>query len=151
MQRKMPEILRWIVFAVCAAFAALAGCSHPPDETRIRNAIAAMQSAAEARKASGVLDHVGNDFTGQKGEVDRDGLARILKLEFLRNDGFAVSIGSIAIEVNGERATATFDMTVGDASRRWLPSGRETFAVVSGWRREGSDWVCYNATWDEKD
>jgi hypothetical protein len=148
MQRKMRNLLPAIAFVIGAA---LAACSHPPDETRIRNAIAAMQSAAEARKASGVLERVGNDFTGQKGEVDRDGLARILKLEFLRNDGFDVSIGSIAIEVGGDRATATFDMTVGDASRRWLPSGRETFAVVSGWRREGSDWVCYNATWEEKE
>lgn len=151
MQRRIREVLRAIAFVVCAGLVALAACSHPPDETRIRNAIAAMQAAAEARKASGVLDHVGNDFTGQNGEVDRDGLARILKIEFLRNEGFAVSIGSIAIEVDGDRATATFDMTVGDASRRWLPSGRETFAVVSGWRREGSDWVCYNATWTEKD
>ena len=63
---------------------------------------------------------------------------------------FRFSIGAIAIEIDGDRATATFDMTVGDASRRWLPSGRETFAVVSGWRREGSEWACYNATWTER-
>jgi hypothetical protein len=147
MQRKSCKVLRAIAFVFAAAVVA---CSHPPDETRIRNAIAAMQSAAEARNASGVLDHVGTDFTGQRGEVDRTGLARILKIEFLRNEGFDVSIGSIALEIVGDRATATFDMTIGDASRRWLPSGRETFAVVSGWRREGNEWVCYNATWDEK-
>ena len=150
MQRKMHEVLRKFAYVVCVALVALAGCSHPPDETRIRNAIAAMRESAELRNASGVLDHVGNDFTGQKGELDRAELARILKLEFLRKDGFDVSIGSIAVEIRGERATATFEMTVGDASRRWLPSGRETFAVVSGWRREGSGWVCYNATWETK-
>jgi len=110
-----------------------------------------MQAAAESREASGVLDHVGKDFTGQKGQVDRAELARILKLEFLRKEGFDVSLGAIAIEIEGDRATATFDMTVGDASRRWLPSGRETFAVISGWRREGSEWVCYNATWTERE
>jgi len=147
-QRNIRESLRASAFAICAA---LAGCSHPPDETRIRDAITAMQAAAEAREASGVLDHIGNDFTGQKGQVDRSELARILKLEFLRKEGFDVSLGAIAIEIEGDRATATFDMTVGDASRRWLPSGRETFAVVSGWRREGSEWVCYNATWTERE
>ena len=148
MQRRIAEILRRIVFVACAT---LAACSHPPDETRIRNAIAAMRESAEVRNASGVLDRVGNDFTGQNGELDRQGLARMLKLEFLRKDGFDVSVGSIAIEISGERATATFEMTVGDASRRWLPSGRETFAVISGWRREGSEWVCYNATWTERE
>jgi ketosteroid isomerase-like protein len=148
MQRKRRKVLHAFAFLIAAAVAA---CAHPPDETRIRNAIAAMQAAAEARDASGVLDHVGNDFTGQKGQVDRAELARILKLEFLRKEGFDVSLGAIAIEIEGDRATATFDMTVGDASRRWLPSGRETFAVVSGWRREGSEWLCYNATWTEKE
>jgi len=148
MQRKRRNPLPAIAFAICAA---LAACARPPDETRIRDAIAAMQAAAEARDASGVLDHVGNDFTGQKGDVDRDGLARILKIEFLRKEGFDVSIGPVAIDLDGDRATATFDMNVGDASRRWLPSGRATFAVVSGWRREGSEWVCYNATWTEKE
>ena len=147
MQRKRCEFLRVIAFLFAVAVAA---CSHPPDETRIRETIEAMRASAEARNASGVLDHVGNDFTGQNGEIDRAGLARTLKLEFLRKDGFDVSIGSIAIEVSGDRAKATFDMTVGDASRRWLPSGRATFEVVSGWRRDGSDWVCYNATWSEK-
>ena len=144
----MRNLLLTIAFAVCAV---LVGCARPPDETRIRAAIGEMRAAAEARDASGVLDHVGNDFTGQSGDLDRAGLARTLRLEFLRKERFDVTLGSIAVEVKGDRATATFEMTVGDASRRWLPSGRETFAVVSGWRREGSDWVCYNATWTEKE
>ena len=147
MQRERCKVLSATLFVLALAVAA---CSHPPDETRIRNAIAAMVSAAEARDASGVLDHVGNDFTGQRGEVDRVGLARIIKIELLRKEGFDVAIGSISIEIAGDRATATFDMTVADASRRWLPSGQETFAVVSGWRREGSEWLCYNASWSEK-
>lgn len=148
MQRNIRNPLPAIAFVLCTA---LAACSHPPDETRIRDAIARMQAAAEMRNASGVLGHVGNDFTGQNGEIDRAGLARLLKLEFLRNDAFDISIGTIAIEIDGDRATARFQMTVGDASRRWLPNGSETFAVVSGWRREGSEWVCYNATWNEKE
>ncbi|HEX5123052.1 MAG TPA: hypothetical protein VFV97_07380, partial [Rhodanobacteraceae bacterium] len=133
MQRRHKEFLPRLVLATCAVVVALVGCSRPPDETRIRNAIAAMRESAEVRNAAGVLDHVGNDFIGQNGEIDRDGLARMLRIEFLRKDGFDVSIGAIAIEVDGDRATARFEMTVGDASRRWLPSGRETFAVVSGW------------------
>ena len=148
MQRNLHRFGAAIAVVLCTV---LAACARPPDETRIRDAIGAMRASAEERNASGVLDHIGNDFTGQNGEIDRAGLARTVKLEFLRNDGFDVSLGSIAIEVKGDRATATFDMTVGDASRRWLPSGRETFAVVSGWRREGSDWVCYNATRTEKE
>lgn len=128
-----------------------AGCSRPPDEVRIRDTIEAMRQAAEARQASGVLAPIAADFTGRNGEVDRDGLARILKIEFLRAGGVGVALGPISIEIDGDRATTRFDMTLSDPSRRWLPSGSETYAVVSGWRREGSGWVCYNATWTAKD
>jgi hypothetical protein len=38
-------------------------------------------------------------------------------------------------------------MTLSDRSRRWLPSGSETYDVVSGWRRDGNGWICYNAAW----
>ena len=42
MQRKMRNLLPAIAFVIGAA---LAACSHPPDETRIRNAIAALMPA----------------------------------------------------------------------------------------------------------
>jgi hypothetical protein len=68
------------VLILAAGLAAAAGCSRPPDEARLRETIAEMQSATEARDASGVLDGIAADFVGRNGEVDRDGLARILKL-----------------------------------------------------------------------
>jgi hypothetical protein len=134
------------VFVMALIFAA---CSRPPDEVRIRDAIAAMKDAAEARSAAGVLDNIAGDFTGQNGEVDHARLARILKIEFLRKDGIGVALGPISVEVDGDRATAKFEMTLSDASQRWLPSGSEAYAVVSGWRREGSGWICYNASWTQ--
>jgi hypothetical protein len=130
---------------------ACGGCSHPPDEVRIREAIEAMRLAAEARDAAGVLDGIAGDFTGQNGELDRDGLARIVKIELLRGDAIGVSLGPIGIVIDGERATAKFEMTLSDRSRRWLPSGSETDGVVSGWRRNGGRWVCYNATWTARE
>ena len=137
-------------FVVLACFAlALAACARPPDEVRIRDAIKAMQTAAEARHADGVLDYIGDDFTGQAGEVDREALARLLKIEFLRKDGISVALGPISVDIDGDRAIAKFEMTLGDRSQRWLPSGTETYAVVSGWRREGSQWICYNASWSQ--
>ena len=148
MQRELRRQIRYTMGFVLFLGCALAGgCSRPPAEQAIRQTIEAMRSAAESRSASGVLDGIANDFTGNDGTVDRDGLARILKLEFLRNQSIGVSLGAIAVDVQGERATATFDMTVSDTSRRWLPSGRETFAVTTGWRRDGSRWVCINARW----
>jgi hypothetical protein len=139
------------VLALAALTALFGGCARPPDEVRIRAEIEAMKTAAEARRAGDLLEGIADDFTGNRGEFDREGLARLVKLEFLRNESVGVALGPIAIEVNGDRAVARFDVTLSDASRRWLPGGRDAFAIVSGWRREGSQWVCYNATWTEKE
>ena len=120
-----------------------------PDEVRIREAIEVMQKAAEARHADGVLVYISDDFTGQAGDVNRESLARILKIEFLRKDGISVALGPVTVDIDGDRAIAKFEKTLGDRSQRWLPSGTETYAVTSGWRREGSQWICYNASWSQ--
>jgi ketosteroid isomerase-like protein len=154
MQREVDlrhQYTMWFVLAMVALLVALGGCSHPPDEVRIRDTIEAMRQGAEARDASAVLDGIAGDFTVQNGDVDRKALARILKIEFLRSEAVSVSLGSIDIAVDGDRATAKFPMTLRDRSRRWLPSGSETYDVVSGWRRDGSGWVCNNATWTAKE
>ena len=129
----------------------IGGCSRPPDETVLRETIESMRKAAEARDAGGVLDSIAADFSGRSGEVDREGLSRLLKLEFLRAESIGVSIGSIAVEIDGDRATAKFEMTLTDRSRRLLPGGSEDYAVVTGWRRDGRHWLCVNATWDPKE
>jgi ketosteroid isomerase-like protein len=154
MQRETEFGFRYtmrLVLMCAAVLLGAAGCSRPPDETAIRETIESMRKAAEARDAGGVLDAIAPDFSGRGGEVDRDGLSRLLKLEFLRPEPIGVSIGSIGIAVDGDRATATFAMTLTDRSRRFLPGGSEVYAVVTGWRREGRRWVCVNATWDAKE
>jgi len=153
MQRKIVTHWRYTTgFVLGFAIALIAtGCARPPDQTAIRETIESMRKAAEARDAGGVLDSIAPDFSGRRGEVDREGLSRLLKLEFLRPEPIGVSIGSIEISVDGDRATAKFEMTVTDRSRRFVPGGSEDYSVVTGWRREGRNWVCVNATWDVKE
>ncbi|MGH8173421.1 MAG: hypothetical protein ACREPX_09745 [Rhodanobacteraceae bacterium] len=135
-------------FVLCAIAAwVVIGCSRPPDEERIRAALASMQEAAEARRPAGVLDHISDDFTGNSGDVDRESLGQLLRLQLLRRDGVGVVYGPVEIVVDGERATVKFDVTLNDRSGRWVPIGGETYRIVSGWRREGGDWLCYNAVW----
>ena len=136
-----------IVLGLVMTLTLAAGCERPPDEVRIRSSIETMRSAAEERRPSGVLGEIAGDFTGNDGEIDREGLSRLLKFQFLRNESIGVALGPIGVDVDGDRATARFDVTFSDESRRWIPGGRETYAIVSGWRRERSRWICYNASW----
>jgi ketosteroid isomerase-like protein len=140
--------MRWI--AVFALALLLAACHRPPDEQRIRDAIAAMQQAIEAGKPRAFIDYVTKDFTGNEGTVDRDGLMNILRAEVLRNERAGVTLGPIDVDVQGDRATVHVTATLTGGSGSLLPERASVYAITSGWRREGSDWRCYNAAWEQK-
>lgn len=123
-----------------------AACARPPHAEAIRAAIHAMQEAAEHRQPAGVMQHLADDFVGNDGEFDRAGLERLVRARMLAQS-VGVSIGSVDVELDGDRATARFPMTVTDGSGRWLPDRRADLDVVTGWKLEGGKWRCYNATW----
>lgn len=127
-----------------------AGCSRAPDTEAIRHAITAMGVAAEARRSNDLLEHIADDFVGNAGEFDRAGLEQLLRAHLLVGRSIGVSIGPVDVEVNGDRATARFDVTLTDGSGRWLPDRRATLQMVTGWRRDEGEWLCYNARWEPK-
>jgi ketosteroid isomerase-like protein len=137
--------------AICLFVAILLGaCSHTPDEQRIRNAIAAMQQAVEAHQPRDFMNYVSADFTGEDGTVDRQGLANILRAEVLRNDVVGVTLGRIDIQMQGSRATVHVTATLTGGSGGLLPEHGAIYAITSGWKRDGNDWRCYNASWEQK-
>jgi len=141
----MPRIA---VFALLLSL--LGACHHTPDEQRIRDAIAAMQQAVESGKPRDFMAYVARDFTGEEGTVDHDGLANILRVEVLRNERAGVTLGPIDIEMQGDRAVVHVTATLTGSAGGLLPDRASVYAITSGWRREGSDWRCYNASWEQK-
>ena len=128
----------------------LGACHHTPDEQRIREAIAAMQQAVEAGQPRDFINYVSKDFTGNDGTVDRDALLGILRVEVLRNEHAGVTLGPIDVDIQGDRATVHVTVTLTGGSGGVLPERASIYAITSGWRREGSDWRCYNAAWEQK-
>jgi ketosteroid isomerase-like protein len=128
----------------------LAGCSRTPEEQRIRNAITAMQKAVQAHQPRDFMTYVSADFAGEDGTVDREGLANILRIQVLRNDEVGVILGPIDIQMQGSRATVHVTATVTGGSGGLLPEHGAIYAITSGWKKDGSDWRCYNASWEQK-
>jgi hypothetical protein len=137
--------VRWLWWFVYVAIAA--ACARQPDADAIRAAITEMARATEAQRSADVLVRVSDDFTGNDGEVDRTQLANVLLVQLLAHRSIGVRLGTIDIELSGDRATARFDATLTDASGRWLVDRRAVLRFVTGWRRERGAWRCYNATW----
>lgn len=133
---------------ILIALLLLPGCARPPDEQRIRDAIDAMQAALSERVPKAFMRHIADDFTGDQGGLDRAGIANLLRLQMLRHAQIGALIGPVDIEVEGDRATARFPMTLTGGSGSLLPDSAGQYRLETGWRRAGGDWLCYHAQWE---
>lgn len=125
---------------------ALAGCTSQTPEQRLREAVAAMQSAAEGRSGDGVMAHVADDFFGPQG-MDRDGLRRYVAASMLGNQRIGVTLGPLDVSVQGDRARVRFTAaTTGGQS--WLPERGRIYQVDTGWRMESGRWLLVSAQWE---
>lgn len=109
-----------------------------------------MQHALESHDLHGFTAYVSSDFTGNEGTVDRDGLTNLLRLEVLRNDSIGVTLGPIDVELQGDRAVVNVTATLTGGPGSLIPEHAAVYAIRSGWKRDGSDWRCFNATWEQK-
>ena len=94
--------MKWFLLAATL----LVACSRTPDEQHIRETIAQMQEAVEQGAPRDFMAYVSADFIGNQGEVDRNGLANVLRVEVLRNERQTVLLGPIDVTLQGDRATA---------------------------------------------
>jgi hypothetical protein len=136
----------WIAFLSIV----LAACSHVPDDQRIRDQIEVMQHAMESHNLHGFMEGISDDFTGNDGTVDSKQLANLLRIEILRNDQVGVTLGPIDVELQDKRAVVDVTATFTGGSGSLIPEHAAIYAIRSGWKKDGSRWRCFNATWDQK-
>jgi hypothetical protein len=145
LQRGTSEVVVRPILIILSCLLSVA-CSRQPDDEAIRAAITAGAASVEAHRGKDVLDMVADDFVGNDG-IDRAGLANLLRAQMLGANAIGVRIGSVAVELHGDRAVARFDADVTDSSGRWIADRAATVHFETGWRREGRQWRCYNAKW----
>ncbi len=139
-----------ILIGLACMLIGLGGCHRTPDEQRIRNAITTMAQALEHGQPREFMKYVADDFTGNDGNYDRNGLHNLLRGEVLRNDQIGVTLGPIDIELQGDRAIVHNSATFTGGAGGILPERGAVYTFASGWKREGSRWLCYNANWQRK-
>ena len=127
----------------------LGACSRTPDEERIRQTIEAMRQAMEGHTPRAFMAHVDDDFVGNDADIDKAALANILRMEVLRNDQVGVTLGPIDVELQGERAVVHVTATFTGGSGGLLPERGSVYSITSGWKRNGNDWVCFSAKWQQ--
>jgi hypothetical protein len=142
---RSTKISAWLMVMTLVA-ADLAGCRRTPDEQQVRQAIVAMQQAAQAGDARQLAASLSEDFEGNAGELDRASLLGTMRLIALRGDRLHVVLGPVTTAWRGDRIVATFTATLTSGSQL-LPDQFGVYRLESAWRREGSHWRCYRASW----
>lgn len=121
------------------------GCARAPDEQKLRDTIAAMESALESGEAGGFMEHVADDFSGQQAGVDQRQLRALLVAQTLRHEHISVLPGPLEVKLFKDRATVKLRVLA--AGGGWLPESGRQFDIESHWRIEDGGWVCFRADW----
>ena len=137
---------RALAAGVIAVLLLLSGCSRPPAEQAIREALAAMEQGLQDRKASAVMAHVAPDFQDREGR-DPQMLRRYLAALFLRHQRIHVLLANLEIEIAGDAAAASVQATLLGGSGI-LPQHAQRYFVTMEWRQQAGDWLLYRLDWE---
>lgn len=122
-----------------------AGCSRTPSEEALRDTIAAMEAAAEARDADALEEYLAEDFVGPGG-MDRDRFGRTAALLWLRSREIGVSLGPLEVEATDAHARVRFTAAT-RGGEGLLPDSANVYAVDTAWRVEDGEWRLISADW----
>lgn len=145
MTRRTP--VRFIAFALAAA-TLLGGCSRSDPERELRDTIARMAAAIEARRPADLLDHVADDFSRESGAFGKQDIKRVLAGVLLRNEKITVSAIVTETKLDGPRATARVRV-IATGGSGLLPERGQAWDFTTHWRRDGKAWVVFNAEWQD--
>ena len=111
----------------------------------MRDTIAAMQAASEARDVDALFAPIAEDFTAES--MDRQRFRAYVAVLMLRNHAIGASIGPLDVQLLGDRARVDFTvfLTGGPGA---LPENANAYRVQTGWRLEDGDWKLISASWE---
>ena len=139
---RLSAVLVPVLLVLCA-------CSRTAPEDALRQEVAAMRTAVEARDVGDIADGIADDFIGPEG-MDRTGAKRLAQLVFLRNRDVGVTMGPLDIAMREGGATVKFTAALTGGSGGMLPTSGQMYDVSTDWRQNGDEWELVAAEWTPK-
>ena len=137
----------WVtLFLVCGV---LPGCSEPPsDDTRLRQAIASMEKAAEAKAIRPILAFLADDFLGNK-VYRKANIGGMLLLHFRQNQHIHVYVHIVKMEVKGETAKLQCQVVLAGRDEKIIPKQARILVIDSDWQKRDGEWKVVRASWQD--
>ena len=140
-------LARRLIAAVLAI--SVVACSKAPPETRLRERIATMQAAIEARESGGFMDGVAEDFVGEGG-MDRRQLRGLIAAQMLRSKSVGVSVVSMDVRMLADQREAKVALEVVlTGGSGLLPDRVSSYRIRTAWR-DAAGWQLLSADWERR-
>jgi hypothetical protein len=135
----------WLVVAVMLA--ALCACTRTTPEQRLRDTVASLQAAIQARDTGDIREVLADDFVGAEG-LDREGAVRMAQAMFLRHREIGVTMaGPLQVRMQPGHASVRFEAALTGGSGSVLPDAARLYSVETGWRLDDGNWRLTSADW----
>ncbi len=117
-------------------------------EQQIIASLRSMEVAAESGQHFSFMEKVAEDFSAQRGAMDRKEFHRFMLFQLNKNRRLHAQFFPIHVEESGEdQAMARFRLLVTGGSGL-LPERGQIYAVETLWRRAEDDWLLQTARWE---
>lgn len=141
------KIGHWAVFLLVLGW--LAGCSEPPsDEIQLRQAVAAMEQAVEAKQSEPILDYLSKDFLGNT-TYRKANIRGMLLLHFRRNQHIHVYLRIASLTIKDDKAQMQCQVILAGRGEQVLPQRGRVLVIDSDWEKRDGDWRVMKARWQD--
>jgi hypothetical protein len=135
--------------ALAAVIVLSAACGKPLTvEQQIIAAIRDMEALVEAGERRPFMGYLTEDFTAQRGSMNRDQLRALLIMQLNRYRRLEGRLFPIRVAETGEEtATADFRALV-TGGPGWIPESGQVYEFKTRWRLVDGEWLLYAADWE---
>lgn len=127
----------------------LPACGGAGPEAEIRENIASMQEAVEARESGAAVEYLAEHFSGPHGAGKQD-VRRLLLAHFLQHRKINVTITRLDISVNEYNpVTAQMEaVAIVTGADGLLPRNGEILNISGDWELHDGEWLLVGARWE---
>lgn len=137
----------WITISVFVGL--LVACSKPPsDETRLRQAVADMEKAAEAKQLHPILAYLGDEFLGNR-VYRKANIAGMLLYQFRRNRHVHVFLHVTGLSIKADRAQLRCEVLLAGRGQQLVPKRARVLVIDSDWQKRDGEWQVIRARWKD--
>lgn len=136
-------------FTLLLVFGLNTSCSKPEsDETRLRQTIADMEKAAEAKQIRPILAFLTDDFLGNK-VYRKANIGGMLLLHFRQNQHVHVYLHIVELKIKDEQAQIQCQVVLAGRDEKIIPQRARILVIDSDWQKRDGEWQVVNAHWKD--